>query len=259
MLTKRIIPCLDVQNGRVVKNVRFFEDHRDAGDPLTLARAYEQQQADELVFYDITATHEGRKLMLDVATRVAEAIMMPLTVGGGVGSVEDFRQLLLAGADKVSVNSSAVRRPQLIREASDHYGAQCVVLSIDAKKRQDGSGWNVFVGGGRIDTGLDLLDWAEQGQGLGAGELCLNIMDADGTRNGFDLEATRLVSEHVSLPVIASGGAGNVGDFYDVLTIGRADAALAASVFHFGDLTVNGVKAELKKRGLNVRPAWSDV
>ena len=263
MLTKRIIPCLDVQNGRVVKNVRFFEDHRDAGDPLTLARAYEQQQADELVFYDITATHEGRKLMLDVATQVAEAVMMPLTVGGGVGSVEDFRQLLLAGADKVSVNSSAVRRPQLIREASDHYGAQCVVLSIDAKRRlpgaAGGTGWNVFVGGGRIDTGLDLMYWAEQGQQLGAGELCLNVMDADGTRAGFDLEATRLVSEHVSLPVIASGGAGKVGDFFDVLTTGRADAALAASVFHFGELSVNGVKDELKRRGLNVRPAWSDV
>jgi len=259
VLTKRIIPCLDVQNGRVVKNVRFFEDHRDAGDPLTLAQAYEQQQADELVFYDITATHEGRKLMLDVAAQVAEAVMMPLTVGGGVNSVADFRQLLLAGADKISVNSSAVRRPELIREASDHFGAQCVVLSIDAKRRQDGGGWNVFVGGGRIDTGVDLLSWAEQGQRLGAGELCLNIMDADGTRAGFDLAATRLVSETVSLPVIASGGAGKVDDFYDVLTEGRADAALAASVFHFGELTVGGVKADLKRRGLNVRPAWSDV
>ncbi|WP_407540015.1 imidazole glycerol phosphate synthase subunit HisF [Deinococcus radiomollis] len=259
MLTKRIIPCLDVQNGRVVKNVRFFEDHRDAGDPLTLARAYEEQQADELVFYDITATHEGRKLMLDVASQVAEAVMMPLTVGGGVNSVADFRQLLLAGADKISVNSSAVRRPELIREASDHFGAQCVVLSIDAKRRADGSGWNVFVGGGRVDTGLDLLSWAEEGQRLGAGELCLNIMDADGTRSGFDLQATRRVSEAVSLPVIASGGAGRVQDFYDVLTEGKADAALAASVFHFGELTVGGVKAELKRRGLNVRPAWSDV
>lgn len=263
MLTKRIIPCLDVQNGRVVKNVRFFEDHRDAGDPLTLARAYEEQQADELVFYDITATHEGRKLMLDVATQVAEAVMMPLTVGGGVNSVADFRQLLLAGADKVSVNSSAVRRPELIREASDHFGAQCVVLSIDAKRRPPGAtggeGWNVFVGGGRIDTGIDLLSWAEEGRRRGAGELCLNIMDADGTRSGFDLSATRQVSEAVSLPVIASGGAGKVQDFYDVLTEGRADAALAATVFHFGELTVGGVKAELKKRGLNVRPAWSDV
>ncbi|WP_424949502.1 imidazole glycerol phosphate synthase subunit HisF [Deinococcus sp.] len=259
MLTKRIIPCLDVQNGRVVKNVRFFENHRDAGDPLTLARAYEAQQADELVFYDITATHEGRKLMLDVAAQVAEAVMMPLTVGGGVESVQDFRQLLLAGADKISVNSSAVRRPELIREASDHFGAQCVVLSIDARRRADGGGWNVFVGGGRIDTGLDLLRWAEEGQRLGAGELCLNIMDADGTRAGFDLQATRLVSGAVSLPVIASGGAGKLDDFYDVLTEGKADAALAASVFHFGELTVNGVKNELKRRGLNVRPAWSDV
>jgi imidazole glycerol-phosphate synthase subunit HisF len=263
VLTKRIIPCLDVQSGRVVKNVRFFEDHRDAGDPLTLAQAYEQQQADELVFYDITATHEGRKLMLDVAAQVAGAVMMPLTVGGGVDSVADFRQLLLAGADKISVNSSAVRRPALIREASDHFGAQCVMLSIDAKRRPPGSsqgvGWNVYVGGGRIDTGLDLLTWAEQGEQLGAGELCLNIMDADGTRAGYDLEATKLVSEAVNLPVIASGGAGTVDDFYQVLTAGKADAALAASVFHFRELTVNGVKSELKKRGLNVRPAWSDV
>ncbi|ULH16806.1 imidazole glycerol phosphate synthase subunit HisF [Deinococcus sp. KNUC1210] len=262
MLTKRIIPCLDVQNGRVVKNVRFFENHRDAGDPLALAQEYERQQADELVFYDITATHEGRKLMLDVAARVAEAVMMPLTVGGGVGSVADFRELLLAGADKISVNSSAVRNPQLIREASDHFGAQCVVLSIDAKRRAaghaQGDGWNVYVGGGRIDTGLDLLAWAEQGQQLGAGELCLNIMDADGTRAGFDLEATRQVSRAVDLPVIASGGAGKLDDFYDVLTEGAADAALAASVFHFGELTVNTVKADLKRRGLNVRPAWAD-
>ena len=263
MLTKRIIPCLDVQSGRVVKNVRFFEDHRDAGDPLTLARAYEQQQADELVFYDITATYEGRKLMLDVAARVAEAVLMPLTVGGGVESVQDFRQLLLSGADKISVNSAAVRRPALIREASDHFGAQCVMLSIDARRRPpghpQGHGWNVHVGGGRIDTGLDLLTWAEQGQRLGAGELCLNIMDADGTRAGFELEATRLVSRTVDLPVIASGGAGQLSDFYDVLTTGQADAALAASVFHFGELTVGQVKADLKRRGLNVRPAWSDT
>ncbi|MFC4454970.1 imidazole glycerol phosphate synthase subunit HisF [Deinococcus sonorensis] len=258
MLTKRIIPCLDVQNGRVVKNVRFFEDHRDAGDPLTLARAYEEQQADELVFYDITATHEGRKLMLDVAAQVAEQVMMPLTVGGGVNSVADFRQLLLSGADKISVNSAAVRTPQLIREASDHYGAQCVMLSIDAKRRAAGDGWNVYVGGGRTDTGLDLLAWAEEGQRLGAGEICLNIMDADGTRAGFDLEATRAVSRAVDLPVIASGGAGSLDDFYTVLTSGEADAALAASVFHFGELTVGQVKADLKRRGLGVRPEWSD-
>ncbi|WP_425145496.1 imidazole glycerol phosphate synthase subunit HisF [Deinococcus sp.] len=258
MLTKRIIPCLDVQSGRVVKNVRFFEDHRDAGDPLLLAQEYERQQADELVFYDITATHEGRRLLLDVAARVAEAVMMPLTVGGGVNSVQDFRQLLLAGADKISVNSGALRHPPLIREASDHFGSQCVVLSIDAKRRAAGDGWNVYVGGGRIDTGLDLLSWAEQGQRLGAGELCLNIMDADGTRTGFDLEATRMVSRAVDLPVIASGGAGKLDDFYDVLTEGAADAALAASVFHFGELTVGQVKADLKRRGLNVRPAWTD-
>ncbi|MCP2014763.1 cyclase [Deinococcus sp. HSC-46F16] len=259
MLTKRIIPCLDVQGGRVVKNVRFFEDHRDAGDPLVLAQAYEAQQADELVFYDITATHEGRALMLDVAARVAEQVMMPLTVGGGVNAVSDFRQLLMAGADKISVNSGAVRRPELIREASDHFGAQCVVLSIDAKRQSGGEGWTVHVGGGRVDTGLDLLAWAEQGQRLGAGEICLNVMDADGTRAGFDLEATRAVASAVDLPVIASGGAGRLEDFRDVLREGQADAALAASVFHFGELTVPQVKAYLKAEGLPVRPDWRDV
>lgn len=256
VLAKRIIPCLDVQNGRVVKNVRFFEDHRDAGDPLTLAQAYEAQQADELVFYDITATHEGRSLMLDVAARVAEQVMMPLTVGGGVNQLSDFRQLLLAGADKISINSGAVRRPELIREASDHHGAQCVMLSIDAKRRPNGQGWMVHVGGGRVDTGLDLLDWARRGQELGAGELCLNVMDADGTRAGFDLEATRAVAREVDIPVIASGGAGKLSDFRDVLTAGEADAALAASVFHFGDLTVPQVKAYLAQQGVPVRPQW---
>jgi imidazole glycerol-phosphate synthase subunit HisF len=262
MLAKRIIPCLDVQSGRVVKNVRFFEDHRDAGDPLLLAQRYEQQQADELVFYDITASHEGRKLMLDVAARVAEQVMMPLTVGGGVSDLNDFRQLLLAGADKISLNSSAVRDPELIRRASDHHGAQCVMLSIDAKRNLDGRSWNVYVGGGRIDTGLDLLEWAERGQALGAGEICLNVMDADGTRAGFDLEATRLVARLVDIPVIASGGAGKLEDFRDVLSSGeaggQADAALAASVFHFGELSVPQVKAYLSQQGVAVRPDWHD-
>ncbi|PNY81691.1 imidazole glycerol phosphate synthase subunit HisF [Deinococcus koreensis] len=262
MLTKRIIPCLDVQSGRVVKNVRFFEDHRDAGDPLTLAQAYEAQQADELVFYDITATHEGRSLMLDVAAQVAEQVMMPLTVGGGIVALSDFRQLLMAGADKISVNSGALSRPELIREASEHHGAQCVMLSIDAKRRP-GGGWNVFRGGGRIDTGLDLLEWAERGQSLGAGEICLNIMDADGTRAGFDLEATRAVALAVDIPVIASGGAGRLEDFRDVLlggeAGGHADAALAASVFHFGELTVPQVKTYLHAQGLPVRPDWRDA
>lgn len=260
MLTKRIIPCLDVQNGRVVKNVRFFEHHRDAGDPLLLAQAYEAQQADELVFYDITATHEGRSLMLDVAARVAEQVMMPLTIGGGVNALSDFQALLHAGADKISVNSGAVKNPGLIRQASDHYGAQCVMLSIDAKKRQDGRGWTVHLSGGRVDTGRDLLAWAEEGQALGAGEICLNVMDADGTRAGFDLEATRLVSRAVDIPVIASGGAGRLDDFRDVLgggaQEGQADAALAASVFHFGELTVPQVKAYLHEQGIPVRPAW---
>lgn len=263
VLTKRIIPCLDVQNGRVVKNVRFFENHRDAGDPLLLAQAYEAQQADELVFYDITATHEGRSLMLDVAAQVAEQVMMPLTVGGGVNHLSDFRQLLMAGADKISVNSGAVKRPELIREASDHHGAQCVMLSIDAKRRADGQGWTVHVGGGRVDTGLDLIEWAVRGQQLGAGELCLNIMDADGTRAGFALDATRAVSRAVDLPVIASGGAGQLTDFRDVLRGGdeggNADAALAASVFHFGELTVPQVKAYLQAEGIAVRPDWHDT
>lgn len=256
VLAKRIIPCLDVQRGRVVKNVRFFENHRDAGDPLALAQLYEAQQADELVFYDITATHEGRSLMLDVAARVAEQVMMPLTVGGGVNALSDFRQLLLAGADKISVNSGAVKRPELIREASDHHGAQCVMLSIDAKRRPGEKSWTVHVGGGRVDTGLDLLAWARRGQELGAGELCLNIMDADGTRAGFDLEATRAVCREVDLPVIASGGAGRLEDFAEVLTKGEADAALAASVFHFGELTVPQVKTFLAGQGVPVRPAW---
>ncbi|WP_295822491.1 imidazole glycerol phosphate synthase subunit HisF [uncultured Deinococcus sp.] len=263
MLTKRIIPCLDVQSGRVVKNVRFFENHRDAGDPLTLAQAYEAQQADELVFYDITATHEGRSLMLDVAAQVAEQVMMPLTIGGGVNALSDFRSLLLAGADKISVNSGALTRPELIREASDHHGAQCVMLSIDAKRRPDGSGWNVHRAGGRVDTGRDLIEWAVTGQTLGAGEICLNIMDADGTRAGFDLEATRAVSQAVDLPVIASGGAGRLEDFRDVLLGGpdggHADAALAASVFHFGELTVPQVKAYLHGQGVPVRPEWRDA
>ena len=267
MLAKRIIPCLDVQRGRVVKNVRFFEDHRDAGDPLVLAQRYEAQQADELVFYDITASHEGRGLMLDVAARVAEQVMMPLTVGGGVSDLADFRQLLLAGADKISLNSSAVRVPELIRRASDHHGAQCVMLSIDAKRNPSSHPdraptWNVYVGGGRIDTGLDLLEWAVRGQILGAGELCLNVMDADGTRAGFDLEATRLVARAVDIPVIASGGAGRLEDFRDVLSGGadggQADAALAASVFHFGELSVPQVKAYLHTQGVAVRPDWHD-
>lgn len=249
-----------MQNGRVVKNVRFFENHRDAGDPLILAQAYEEQQADELVFYDITATHEGRSLMLDVAARVAEQVMMPLTIGGGVNQLADFRELLLAGADKISVNSGAVKRPELIREASDHHGAQCVMLSIDAKRRPDQAGWTVHLAGGRIDTGLDLIEWVERGQALGAGEICLNIMDADGTKAGFDLEATRAVAQAVDIPVIASGGAGKLQDFRDVLqsgeTGGHADAALAASVFHFGELTVPQVKAYLQGEGVAVRPAW---
>ncbi|MDQ3459089.1 MAG: imidazole glycerol phosphate synthase subunit HisF [Deinococcota bacterium] len=253
MLTKRIIPCLDVQNGRVVKNVKFFENHRDMGDPVELAKLYDAQGADELVFYDITATHEGRKLILEVAARTAEACFMPLTIGGGVRTLKDFRTLLLAGADKVSVNSGAVASPEVVREAADHYGSQAVVFSIDAKRRVGGKGWEVYVSGGRKNTGLDLIAWAVKGQELGAGEIVLNSMDADGTVAGYDLEATRAVARAVDIPVVASGGAGGPQHMLEVLTRGEADAALAASIFHSGEYSVAQVKEALAQGGVHVR------
>lgn len=255
MLAKRIIPCLDVQNGRVVKNVRFFENHRDMGDPVELAALYDEQGADELVFYDITATHEGRKLILDVAARTAERCFMPLTVGGGVRTLEDFRALLLAGADKVSINSGAVARPEVVREAADHYGSQAVVFSVDAKRRVGGQGWEVYIAGGRKNTGLDLVAWAVRGQELGAGEIVLNSMDADGTVTGYDVEATRAVARAVDIPVVASGGAGGPAHMLEVLVQGEADAALAASIFHSGQYTVAQVKDALAGGGVHVRPA----
>jgi len=257
VLAKRIIPCLDVHNGRTTRGQQFGKVEKgeltDVGDPVELAVRYNAQGADEMVFYDITATAEGRKSMLDVATRVAEQCFMPLTVGGGVRTLQDFRALFLAGADKVSINSGAVANPGVIREASDHYGAQAVVFSIDAKRRENGSGWDVFVAGGRKNTGLDLLEWAVQGQTLGAGEIVLNSIDGDGMNTGYDLEATRAVARAVDIPVIASGGAGNPEHMRDVLLEGEADAALAAGIFHRGEYTVGQVKAYLADEGVHVR------
>ncbi len=250
MLTKRIIPCLDVHAGRVVKGINFV-NLRDAGDPVESAKAYNQAGADELVFLDITATHEDRAIMIDIATQVAEQVFIPFTVGGGIRSLEDARALLLAGADKVSVNSAAVKRPELIRELSDHFGNQAVVLAIDAKRI--GNAWEVYVSGGRTPTGLDALRWAEEGARQGAGEILLTSMDADGTKAGFDIDLCRAVSAAVEIPVIASGGAGRKEDFAAVLKDGTADAALAASVFHFGEISIPQLKAFLAQHGIPVR------
>jgi cyclase len=252
MLAKRIIPCLDVHAGRVVKGINFV-NLRDAGDPVESARAYNLAGADELVFLDITATHEERSIMLDVAARVAEQVFIPFTVGGGVRSLEDARRLLLAGADKVSVNSSAVKRPELLRELSEHFGNQAVVLAIDARRRPGPGGWEVYVAGGRVPTGLDAVKWAARGAELGAGEILLTSMDRDGTKDGYDLELTRAIAQAVGVPVIASGGAGRKEHFAEVLTIGSADAALAASVFHFGEIAVQELKHYLQERGVPVR------
>ena len=227
MYAKRIIPCLDVHNGRVVKGVNFV-NLRDAGDPVEIAKIYNQAGADELVILDITATHEARATVLDMARRVAETVFIPFTIGGGIKTVEDFRLLLKEGADKISINSSAIRTPELISNAADKFGRQCVVVAIDAKRRQDGSGWNVYVNGGRIDTGLDAVEWAMKADKMGAGEILLTSMDCDGTKAGYDLALTRTISENVSIPVIASGGAGTMEHFKDALTEGKADAALAS-------------------------------
>ncbi len=255
MLAKRIIPCLDVHNGRTTRGQQFGRAEHgeliDVGDPVALALRYNAQGADELVFYDITATSEGRTTMLDVISRSAEQCFMPLTVGGGVKTLADFRTLFLAGADKVSINSGAVNDPDIVRQAADHYGSQAVVLSIDAKRRVDSSGWDVYVAGGRRNTGLDLLAWAERGQALGAGEIVLNSMDGDGMNTGYDIEATQTVARAVDLPVIASGGAGNPDHMRAVLV--EASAALAAGIFHRGEYTVSEVKDELAKTGLLMR------
>ncbi len=251
MQIKRIIPCLDVKNGRVVKGTNFVE-LKDAGDPVELAALYEKEQADELVFLDITASWEGRKSMLDVIQRTACEVFMPLTVGGGISTMDDIHNVLLAGADKTSLNTAVVKNPDLIRQGSLAYGAQCMVLAVDAKKRAPGA-WEVYINGGRTPTGLDAVEWIKKAVSLGAGEILLTSMDADGTKDGYDIELTRTVAEAVNVPVIASGGAGSLEDFYEVLTKGKADAALAASVFHYGKFSIRQVKEYLRDRGVEVR------
>ena len=252
MFTKRIIPCLDVHNGRVVKGVNFV-NLQDAGDPVEIAAAYDRAGADEVVFLDITASSDARKTVVDMVRRVAENVFIPFTVGGGIRTVEDFKVLLREGADKISINSSAINRPELISEAADKFGSQCVVVAIDAKKRSDGSGWNIYKNGGRVDVGMDAVEWAEKVCKLGAGEILLTSMDCDGTKAGYDIELTRAIAEAVSVPVIASGGAGTKEHFYEALTEGKADAALAASLFHYKELEIREVKEFLKEKGLSVR------
>ncbi len=252
MLTKRIIPCLDVKDGRVVKGVQFV-GLRDAGDPVELAQKYSQERADELVFLDISASHEGRKTMVDVIERTAANITIPFTVGGGINSTDDMKRILRAGADKISLNTAAVLRPELVREGATMFGAQCIVVAIDAR-RVAGERWEVFTHGGRNGTGIDVVAWAKEAEALGAGEILLTSMDDDGEKNGFGLTLTRIVSEAVGIPVIASGGAGNVEHFYDVLTDGKADAALAASIFHYDETSIASVKSYLIEKGVVVRP-----
>lgn len=253
MLAKRILPCLDVKAGRVVKGVNFVE-LKDAGDPVELAQAYNQAGADELVFLDITATHEDRSIIFDVVHRTAEQVFIPLTVGGGVNSIDIIKQLLRAGADKVSINSAAVRDPNFIQAASHRFGSQCIVVAIDAKRRPDGSGWDVFVRGGRENTGLDAISWAKDVVARGAGELLVTSMDADGTQAGYDLELTRTIATSVNVPIIASGGAGTCNHIYEALTDGQAEAALLASLLHYGQLTVSEIKSHLLQKQVIVRP-----
>lgn len=252
MLTKRIIPCLDVKEGRVVKGTNFV-GLRDAGDPIELAKKYDSERADELVFLDITASHEKRKTMVEVAKNCAAQVFIPFTVGGGIRTVEDMRVMLKAGADKISVNSAAVKNPQLIAEGAKKFGSQCIVLAVDAKRREDNSGWEIFLNGGRTATGIDCLDWVKKAVALGAGEILLTSMDADGTKDGYDIDLTRAVSEAVNVPVIASGGAGELKHFLQVLVDGKADAVLAASVFHYGKFSIREVKDYLKSHGVEVR------
>ena len=252
MFTKRIIPCLDVKDGRVVKGVNFV-GLKDAGDPVEIAKAYDAAGADELIFLDITASSDQRKTVVDMVREVAKCVFIPFTVGGGIRTVDDFRALLREGADKISINSSAINRPELIREAAEKFGSQCVVVAIDAKRRADGSGWNVYKNGGRIDVGLDAVAWAKKAEALGAGEILLTSMDCDGTKSGYDIALTRSIAEAVSIPVIASGGAGTKEHFYDALTEGKADAALAASLFHYKELEIMDLKAYLAEKGVSVR------
>ncbi len=252
MFTKRIIPCLDVNNGRVVKGINFV-DLRDAGDPVEVAAAYDKAGADEVVFLDITASSDGRATVVDMVRRVAEKVFIPFTVGGGIRTVEDFKALLREGADKIAINSAAINTPNLISEAADKFGSQCVVVAIDAKRREDGSGWNIYKMGGRVDVGIDAVEWAMKADKLGAGEILLTSMDCDGTKAGYDLELTRTIAENVSVPVIASGGAGTKEHFYEALTEGKADAALAASLFHYKELEIMDLKNYLAAKCVSVR------
>jgi len=252
MFTKRIIPCLDVHNGRVVKGINFV-NLRDAGDPVEVGAAYDAAGADELVFLDITASSDARAIKLDMVRRVAERVFIPFTVGGGIRTVEDFKEILREGADKIAVNTAAILNPRLISDAAEKFGSQCVVVAIDAKRRADGSGWNIYKNGGRVDMGMDAVEWAVKAHQLGAGEFLVTSMDRDGTKDGYDLELTRQIAEAVSVPVIASGGAGTKEHFYDALTAGGADAALAASLFHYKELEINEVKEYLRGRGISVR------
>ena len=252
MHTKRIIPCLDVKNGRVVKGINFV-NLKDAGDPVAVGAAYDKAGADELVFLDITASSDSRNIVVDMVRKVAETVFIPFTVGGGIRTVEDFKTILREGADKISVNSAAIDNPGLISDAADKFGSQCVVVAIDARRRPDNSGWNTYKHGGRIDTGIDAVEWAMRVDKLGAGEILLTSMDCDGTKAGYDVELTRIISENVSVPVIASGGAGTKEHFYDALTEGKADAALAASLFHYKELEIMDLKHYLSDKGLSIR------
>lgn len=252
MFTKRIIPCLDVNAGRVVKGINFV-NLRDAGDPVSVAAAYDKAGADELVFLDITASSDARDIKVNMVRKVAETVFIPFTVGGGIRTIDDFKMILREGADKVSVNSAAILNPELVSEAADKFGSQCVVVAIDAKRRADGSGWSIFKNGGRVDMGIDAVEWAMKAEKLGAGEILLTSMDCDGTKDGYDIELTRTISENVSIPVIASGGAGKEEHFYDALTEGKADAVLAASLFHFNELQIMDLKQYLADRGISVR------
>jgi cyclase len=252
MLTKRIIPCLDVNNGRVVKGINFV-NLKDAGDPVEVGAAYSRAGADELVFLDITASNERRATVVDMVREVAKKVFIPFTVGGGIRTIDDFRAVLREGADKIAVNSAAIERPELIAEAADKFGSQCVVLAMDAKRREDGSGWNIYKYGGRIDVGLDAIEWVKKAVALGAGEILVTSMDCDGTKNGYDIELTKQIAEAVSVPVIASGGAGTMDHFYDALTIGKADAALAASLFHYKEMEIMDLKRYLKDKGISIR------